>query len=233
MKKVFVLIITFALLFSFDVFALDYKVVNVMTTFSEEIKFSDVNKIELIFLDEGIDYNDDAASIINLVELSQENNYSQILNNVKIVDQDHLFAMVENDRYGVYDCNITLDTSVVDTANINIFVSKNNLSKNELSSIPSDILEKIVGTSVAKPNEATSNQNGTTNKNDKENTPTTSGKKETIIYREELKKRQEQQEKENNKKKNNIITIALFLILGIILFIALLFVVYKFVTANK
>ena len=232
MKKVFVLIITFTFLISFDVFALDYKVTNVMTTFSEEIDFSDINKIKLIFLDEGIDYNDDAASIVNLVELSQENNYSQILNNVKIVDKDHLFAMVENDNYGVYDCNITLDTSIIDTANINIFVSKNNLPKNELSSIPSDILEKIVGTSVAKPNETINKNNTTTNEN-QEIVITTTEKKETTVYREELKKRHDQQEKEKNKKKNNIITIALFLILGIILFAALLFVVYKFVTANK
>lgn len=237
MKKMLIILTILISIFTFDAFALEYKTVNISVTFSEEIEFSDVEKVKLTFFGEGIDYVDDASSITNIVELTKDNDYFQTINNVKIVDQSNLFAIVDKDNYGTYNCEITLDTSVIDTANITIYVSKNNLPKDEYSTIPSDILEKIIGSNTPNKDSENTNNNDENNNNHNKNnngdsntTTNTTDKNETIIYKEELKKREEQ---EKIKKKNNTITIALFVILGIIILIALVFVMYKFVTANK
>lgn len=235
MKKMLILIIISILTFSFNVFALEYKIVNVSTTFSEDIEFSDVEKVKLIFFGEGIDYVDDASSIINIVELTKENNYSQTINNAKIVDKSNLFAIVDKDNYGAYNCDITLDTSVVDTANISIHISKNNTPKSEYSSIPSDILKKIIGNSTTINNNGDSNNNNNSanNNEDGEIIIGTTSKTTTngITYKEELKKREEKEKKDT--KKNNIVSIILFAIIGVILLIGLVLVVYKFMNANK
>lgn len=236
MKKTLVLIAIFALIFSFDVFALEYKTVNITTTFSEDIEFSDIEKVKLTFFGDGIDYVDDAASITNIVELTKDNNYTQTVSDVKITDQSSLFAIVDKDNYGVYNCDISFDTSIVDNANINIHISRNNLPKNEFSKIPSNILEKIIGTTTNNNNSNANNSNNNSNNDENNNEnkttiTTTTVPKTTVttIYREELKKREE----EKVKKKNNVVSIILFALIGTVLLIGLVFVVYKFITANK
>lgn len=236
MKKVLVLITIFVLTFSFNVFAMDFKTVNVTATFSEEIDFADIDKVKLIILGEGIDYVDDAASVLNIIDLTKDNNYTKSINDTKITDQNNLFAMVDKDRYGVYNCDILLDTSLIDTANITIQISKNNFPKNEFSQIPSDIIDRIIGKSTTNNNSGNTNGNsGDNNSEDNEITvgitttkPTTTTNE--IIYREELKKREKE---EQDKKKNNIVSIVLYVIIGAILLIGLVFIMYKFIMANK
>lgn len=237
MKKLLTLIIAFILTFSFDVFALEYKTVNVSATFSEEIEFSNIEKVVLTIFGEGIDYVDDASSIVGIAELTQENNYTQTLNEIKIIDQSSLFAVVDKDNYGTYNCEIVLDTSLIDTANISIYISKNNLPKNEFSQIPSDILDKIIGNSTTNNNNGNvNNNNGNSSSNNDEDGEITIGTTtkaitNEITYEEDLKKREEQEEKDT--KKNNMVSIVLFAIIGGILLIGLVFVVYKFINANK
>lgn len=236
MKKVLNLIIVFILTLSFDVFALEYKTVNVSATFSEEIEFSNIEKVILTIFGDGIDYVDDASSIVGIAELTQENNYTQTLNDVKIVDRNSLFAIVDKDNYGIYNCDYSLDTSLIDTANINIYISKNNIPKNEFSEIPSDILDKIIGNSTVNNNGENSNNNNSNSNNNNENNEiviktTTKTTTNEAIYKEELKKREEKEKKDT--KKNNMVTIILFAIIGGILLVGLIFVVYKFINANK
>lgn len=236
MKKVLSLIIVVILTLTFDVFALEYKTVNVSATFSEEIEFSNIEKVILTIFGDGIDYVDDASSIVGIAELTQENNYTQTLNDVKIVDRNSLFAIVDKDNYGIYNCDYSLDTSLIDTANINIYISKNNIPKNEFSEIPSDILDKIIGNSTVNNNGENSNNNNSNSNNNNENNEiviktTTKTTTNEAIYKEELKKREEKEKKDT--KKNNMVTIILFAIIGGILLVALIFVVYKFINANK
>lgn len=236
MKKVLSLIIVFILTLTFDVFALEYKTVNVSATFSEEIEFSNIEKVILTIFGDGIDYVDDASSIVGIAELTQENNYTQTLNDVKIVDRNSLFAIVDKDNYGIYNCDYSLDTSLIDTANINIYISKNNIPKNEFSEIPSDILDKIIGNSTVNNNGENSNNNNSNSNNNNENNEiviktTTKTTTNEAIYKEELKKREEKEKKDT--KKNNMVTIILFAIIGGILLVGLIFVVYKFINANK
>lgn len=236
MKKVLVLITIFVLTFSFNVFAMDFKTVNVTATFSEEIDFADIEKVKLIIFGEGIDYVDDASSVLNIIDLTKDNNYTKSINDTKITDQNNLFAMVDKDRYGVYNCDILLDTNLIDTANITIQISKNNFSKNEFSQIPSDIIDRIIGKSTTNNNSGNTNGNsGDNNSEDNEITVGTTTTKPTtttneIIYREELKKREKE---EQDKKKNNIVSIVLYVIIGAILLIGLVFIMYKFIMANK
>lgn len=236
MKKVLVLITIFVLTFSFNVFAMDFKTVNVTATFSEEIDFADIEKVKLIIFGEGIDYVDDASSVLNIIDLTKDNNYTKSINDTKITDQSNLFAMVDKDRYGVYNCDILLDTSLIDTANITIQISKNNFPKNEFSQIPSDIIDRIIGKSTTNNNSGNTNGNsGDNNSEDNEITVGTTTTKPTtttneIIYREELKKREKE---EQDKKKNNIVSIVLYVIIGAILLIGLVFIMYKFIMANK
>ncbi|MBO5475374.1 MAG: hypothetical protein J5982_02575 [Bacilli bacterium] len=236
MKKVLSLIIVVILTLTFDVFALEYKTVNVSATFSEEIEFSNIEKVILTIFGDGIDYVDDASSIVGIAELTQENNYTQTLNDVKIVDRNSLFAIVDKDNYGIYNCDYSLDTSLIDTANINIYISKNNIPKNEFSEIPSDILDKIIGNSTVNNNGENSNNNNSNSNNNNENNEiviktTTKTTTNEAIYKEELKKREEKEKKDT--KKNNMVTIILFAIIGGILLVGLIFVVYKFINANK
>ena len=219
MKKVLVLITIFVLTFSFNVFAMDFKTVNVTATFSEEIDFADIDKVKLIIFGEGIDYVDDAASVLNIIDLTKDNNYTKSINDTKITDQSNLFAMVDKD-----------------TANITIQISKNNFPKNEFSQIPSDIIDRIIGKSTTNNNSGNTNGNsGDNNSEDNEITVGTTTTKPTmttneIIYREELKKREKE---EQDKKKNNIVSIVLYVIIGAILLIGLVFIMYKFIMANK
>lgn len=236
MKKVLSLIIVVILTLTFDVFALEYKTVNVSATFSEEIEFSNIEKVILTIFGDGIDYVDDASSIVGIAELTQENNYTQTLNDVKIVDRNSLFAIVDKDNYGIYNCDYSLDTSLIDTANINIYISKNNIPKNEFSEIPSDILDKIIGNSTVNNNGENSNNNNSNSNNNNENNEiviktTTKTTTNEAIHKEELKKREEKEKKDT--KKNNMVTIILFAIIGGILLVGLIFVVYKFINANK
>lgn len=223
MKRIILCICLLLSFYVYNVSAQEYSTVNVITFFDENVKIDDIPKINLSFYAEGIDYVDDVSTISLELELSKDNNYSTTANNVKIVDKSNLFAMVDKDKYGKYNCSIEMDTSTPSVANITINVTENTYVKDENVSIPKNMLDSFVG-------------NMSTTKKIESSDEVVIGSKTTTTTHKATQKVEEmekQKQKEKNRKKNNIIITILFSTLGIFVLIVSIFVVYKFINANK
>lgn len=234
MKKILTFIIIFISILVIDVDALEYYTINITSSFQESIEFSDVPLIKLTFYSESNDFEDDGAIIRNIVELNESNNYSYVLNETYVNDQTKIFAMVDKDNLGKYNCELEFIPNNNGIAQINIMVTRNNFNREDIE-IPKKVLESIYGkntnntTNNNSSNSSTSNVGNNTNSTSS-TTTTIRADNNTITEQEkEEKKRQE----EASVKKNNRISIILFTILGLILLLGIVFVAIKFVKANK
>lgn len=227
MKKIIALLIIIASIFVIDVNALEYYTINVTSSFEESIEFSEVPLIKLFFYSEGSNLEDDGAVIKSIVELNENNNYSAVLNEIYVNDQTEVFAMVDKDNLGKYNCELNFIPLNDGNTQINIVVTRN-VSISQNIEIPKSVLESIYGkTTTTTIDSSSSNEAGG------ENNTTSNNQQNEIIIKENEKKEQKKREKEENTKKNNKISIALFIIIGIIVLLGIIFVIIKFVKANK
>jgi cobalamin biosynthesis Mg chelatase CobN len=130
--------------------------------------------------------------------------------------------MVDGDNLGVYDCEVTLDTSNIDTANITINVSKNNTTKDENVTIPSDIVSKLF------PNDSSSEET-TTEVVITTTTPTTF----EVTTKSQAEKEAEEKKEKSTKKRNNFVSILVYTSIVLIIIIGIIFVTCKFINSNK
>lgn len=215
MKKLLVLLTILISTFVIDVSALEYYTVNITSSFEENIDFSEVPLIKLFFYSEGNNLEDDVAVAKDIVELNEKNNYSAILKEIYINDTKGIFAMVDKDNLGKYNCELHFSPMSDGIVNLDIKVTRN-ITTNQSVEIPKNILENIYGTTITTNNSSISNEDATIENNNNNE-----------------KKEQEMQEKEEKIKNNNKITIALFIIIGIILLLSLIYISVKIVNANK
>lgn len=234
MKKILTLLTIFVSIFVIDVNALEYYTINVTSSFEENIEFSEVPLIKLFFYSEGSNLEDDGGIIKSIIELNENNNYSAVLNEMYVNDQTSVFAMVDKDNLGKYNCELNFIPLNDGIAQINIVVTRNVFVSQNIE-IPKSVLESIYGktTNTTIINQNPSNESNNENEVVIGNNTTSNNQQNEIIIKDNAKKEQQKRKKEENIKKNNKISIALFIIIGIIVLLGIIFVGIKFVNANK
>lgn len=213
MKKILIILIMFFSCAYLKVDALEYYDIEVSTLFEENIEFDEVPTINLSLYVFNPTKEDDIGDLKEQYELTKENNYSTIIKDALITDDVTLEASIKGDDLGLFDCKLEFTEPIDNVAKITITVTRNNYEKHDVK-ISKDSVFKVYGITTS-----SSNQTTTT--------------KITESVEETIKKEQEQIKKEEQNKKNNQITNILFITIGIIIVIGVIFVTIKFVNSNK
>lgn len=204
-----------------------YDSVTIKTSFSEEIDLDKIEKIEIAYADQ--------TNYTKYITLLKENNFESELESIPTGDIKVEYGIVNDDTIGYYNVSADVYDNFDNTIEIIVNVSLQNNQRNEelVDDVKKDLMESN------NVNSFNNNTNNTNNSNDNDdvdisenntNKTTTTSKKD-LEKQEEIRKQEEK--KAANRKKSNIIGIIMFSIIGITIFVAIIYATIKISKANK
>lgn len=227
MKKIVLIICLLFSAFAFipNSYAINYySSVSFKTSFAEEINLDTIEKIEIAYVDQ--------TNYTKYLMLTKENNFESILENVPIGEINVEYGIVNDDTIGYYNVSADVYDNYDNTIDVVININLQNNQKNEELS---EEVKKELSTSI---NTGNNTNKDPSNSNENEDIDVSgSTTKTTTTIRNEQKEQEEIRKKEEkkaaNRKKSNIVGIIMFSIIGITLFVAIVYASIKISKANK
>lgn len=237
MKKV---ILTLATIISFIVFSNNvyateyYDAVNVKTSFSESIDLESIEEIE-IYLEDITEYSKDYT-------LESELNYELTIEDVPVGPVKFVYGVVIGDKIGYYSVSATVNTNNDNTVDVLIIIEESNIKTNTNSSLTTEEIERIKGTSSTNTQSSTivNNEDDDTGEiiigDDEEDNSSQKQEETTTVpaaVLEEREKEEEEARKKKERKRNSLIGKIMFSLIGIVLICLIIYAAIKISNANK
>lgn len=227
MKKIGLLICLFlsAIAFIPNSYAINYySSVKFKASFAEEINLDSIDQIEIAYVDQ--------TNYTKYLILTKENNFESTLENVPVGEINVEYGIVNNDTIGYYNVSADIYDNYDNTIDVIVNINLQNNQKNE------ELAEEIKN-ELSTSNNSGSFKETTTNSSENDPIDVSEGNttKTTTTIRNELEEQEEirkqEEKKAANRKKSNIVGIIMFSIIGITLFVAIVYATIKISKANK